>query len=83
LRFNHSCQNEKLLPRRTGRGHKLIRKQGIEFLKFRITECHIKSKELKNNQSQLLETLKQQLSVEHNLQLAVHSSETGKNSNKL
>ena len=49
LNFNHSCLREKLLPKslrfsppiRSNRGFRLARKHGFEFLKLRITECHL------------------------------------------
>ena len=65
--FNHSCFREKVLPKslqfsppvRSSRGFRLARKHGFDFLKLRITECHVTTK-LKNlSCAKILEVLRQ------------------------
>ena len=65
LNFNHTCFIENLLPKSlkfsplitTSRGYRLARKHGFEFLKSRITECHLNINHIK----QLVETITEEL----------------------
>ena len=58
LEFNHNCFRENVPskslqfspPIRSSRGFRLARKHGFDFLKLRITECHVTIK-LKNSSS--------------------------------
>ena len=69
LKFNHSCLRENVLPSfqfsppiRSSRGFRLARKHGFDFLKLRITECHVTIK-LKNlSCAKILEVLRQSIS---------------------
>ena len=79
LEFNHSCLRENVLPKslqfsppiRSSGGFRLARKHGFDFLKLKITECHIKIK-LKNlSCAKILEVLRQSISgSDFNLLLA-------------
>ena len=80
LRFNHSCKDEALLPVslqfsspiQTSRGYKLIRKQGFEFLRLRITECHLKILGLKSEKRKLVQDIQNSLSEDDMLSLTDH-----------
>ena len=69
LRFNHSCKDENLLPVsqqfsspiQTSRGYKLIKKQGFEFLRLRITESHLKILRLKSEKRKLVKDIQKNL----------------------
>ena len=70
LEFSHSCLRENVLPKslqfsppiRSSRGFRLARKHGFDFLKLRITECHVTIK-LKNlSCAKILEVLRQSIS---------------------
>ena len=80
LRFNHSSKDEALLPIslqfsspiQTSRGYKLIRKQGFEFLRLRITECHLKILGLKSEKRKLVQDIQNSLSEDDMLSLTDH-----------
>ena len=70
LEFNHSCLRENVLPKslqfsppiRNSRGFRLARKHGFDFLKLRITECHVTIKLKNSSCAKILEVLRQSIS---------------------
>ena len=52
--------------------YKLIRKQGFEFLRLRITECHLKILGLKSEKRKLVQDIQNTLSEDDMLSLTDH-----------
>ena len=69
LKFNHTCKAEELTPNslkfsppvKSSRGYKLAGKFSLEFLKLRITELHLKIRNLSSQKEALLAQLQSTL----------------------
>jgi len=72
LQFNHNCLRSEILPNsfkffppiRTPRRFRLARKHDFEFLKLRITECHVTIKENKSSCNNLVSVVESNLTSE-------------------
>ena len=82
LRFNHTCLRENILPKslkfsppiRSSRGYKLAQKHGFDFLKLRITECHLSIKKKSQVVSKISDSLMKILSTDQWESLVKHNN---------